>query len=102
MSSSPRSPSRSRKIESNRKESSTSSTCDCSTAKGHLYTSIPTVALVGGVSDFVQLRELAAAGKLTPIIDRCFGLEEMVEAHRYVDAGHKKGNVVISVIEEGA
>jgi NADPH:quinone reductase-like Zn-dependent oxidoreductase len=47
--------------------------------------------------ELVLLGELATKGEIRPVIDRTFALDDIVDAHSYVDMGHKRGNVIISV-----
>lgn len=50
-----------------------------------------------GIDTLKQLKDLVKAGHLKPVIERVYPMEETVEAHRYVETGHKRGNVVISI-----
>ena len=50
-------------------------------------------------NDLAFLKELLAAGKVTPVIDRCYPLSEVAEALRYLEAGHAQGKVVITLEE---
>jgi NADPH:quinone reductase-like Zn-dependent oxidoreductase len=61
------------------------------------YISIDDGSPKADLPDLEFLSEVAASGKFKPVIDSIRPLEEMVEAHRYVDKGHKKGNVIITI-----
>jgi NADPH:quinone reductase-like Zn-dependent oxidoreductase len=56
----------------------------------------------GSRDNLLLLKELLEMGAIKPVIDRTYPLDDIVAAHRYVDTGHKKGNVVITIAHDGA
>jgi NADPH:quinone reductase-like Zn-dependent oxidoreductase len=67
------------------------------TSMGGKKAKFATAGLMQNKENLIFLRELFEAGKIRPVIDRRYALEQVPEAHEYVDLGRKKGNVIIAV-----
>jgi NADPH:quinone reductase-like Zn-dependent oxidoreductase len=71
--------------------------CKKALAPGGKYVSIDDGNLLLDSRRLALIKELVEAGHIIPVVDRCYPFEELVEAHRYVGKGHKKGGVAIKV-----
>jgi NADPH:quinone reductase-like Zn-dependent oxidoreductase len=80
-----------------RKTSSFKEQCKEAIRGGGKYVSVDDGSPKIRVEDLILLKELMEGGKIRAVIDRTYPLEQIVEAHRYVETGHKKGNVVLKV-----
>jgi NADPH:quinone reductase-like Zn-dependent oxidoreductase len=66
-------------------------------APNGVYVTVAKLNTKQSMEEFTFMKGLVEAGEIRAVIDRCYPLEQVAEAHRYVEAGHKKGNVVITV-----
>jgi NADPH:quinone reductase-like Zn-dependent oxidoreductase len=80
-----------------RKSSALKVQCKQSLTPDGKYISVDDGSPTPTMENLTLLKDLAEANKIRPVIDRCYPLEKTAEAHRYVDTGHKKGNVIIII-----
>jgi len=80
-----------------RKKSKLKAACKKSLSPGGKYVSIDDGNLLLDSKRLDYIREVTAAGHLKPVVDRCYAFEEIAEAHRYVEMGHKIGGVVVRI-----
>ena len=80
-----------------RKTSRLKEACKLSLTDNGKYVSIDDSPLLCSSERLNRIKELVEAKIITPINDRCYPFEQIIEAHRYVELGHKKGNVAITV-----
>ncbi|GKU80071.1 hypothetical protein L3i20_v244680 [Paenibacillus sp. L3-i20] len=73
------------------------SVCKKALAPSGMFVSVRQGIVKTSTEDLLFLRDLLEAGQIKPVIDRHYPLDQIAEAHRYVDKGHKKGNVVITI-----
>ena len=79
------------------KKSRLKESCRASVSGRGRYVSIDDGALKLDSGRLTAMRDVVEAGSIRPIVDRCYPLEEMAEAHRYVGRGHKRGGVAVTV-----
>jgi NADPH:quinone reductase-like Zn-dependent oxidoreductase len=81
-----------------RKSSKLKSQCKKALTKNGKYSSVDLGSPKTLTEHLDLLNKLMEAGHYNAVIDKCYPLEKIVEAHRYVDKGHKKGNVVVTIV----
>lgn len=80
-----------------RKTSQLKEACRLSTVDKDKFISIDDEALICSSSRLNKIKQLVETKIITPITDRCYPFEQIIDAHRYVEQGHKRGNVAITV-----
>jgi NADPH:quinone reductase-like Zn-dependent oxidoreductase len=84
-----------------RRTSALKEACARALTAGGAYVSIDDGDLVLSSGRLDRIRELVEAEAIRPVTDRCYAFEQVVDAHRYVELGHKRGNVAVTVNRTG-
>lgn len=82
------------------KKSPLKAACKNALAKNGKYISIDDGPLILSSDRLTAIKELIENNKIKPINDRCYSFDQIIKAHQYVELGHKKGNVVITINSE--